>query len=393
MATIGKSVTGQTLQDIIDDRVTFVGTNLADGSAAAPSLAYSTDNTTGLFHDGVGVSTSVSGVKRVGVYADETTFSEPLRGPDGTASLPAFSFDTANDVGVYYDSGSVSIATAGVKRAKIGSRIETYGRTAVEDTNVEAFMIRKDGDTGDVLVVDSVNNTLTMVGEIYAGAGTASAPAFSFTSDSNSGFYSDGQNVVAISTGGNMKACYDDSGTAVVDGTASNPSYGFISDRDTGMYLSTEGVCAVATAGSTATTFNSSGVSLNAGTTLGTYIEGTWTVALGDGTINFVASTNDGVYTRIGNIVHFSIHVVWTSQNSASGNIGFTLPTAATEGYGIIHALNLPPSGDNPMVEIDSSGARVGYYDGKSSGVFVDYTESDLDAADTLKVHGAYFVT
>jgi len=69
-----------------------------------------------------------------------------------------------------------------------------------------------------------------------------------------------------------------------------------------------------------------------------------YTPTIGDGTNNFVTSTQTGTYYQIGNLYFVSIYIIWTGKGSAVGtnNIVVTLPvpigatcarTVGTVGY------------------------------------------------------------
>lgn len=81
---------------------------------------------------------------------------------------------------------------------------------------------------------------------------------------------------------------------------------------------------------------NTGKIVITADTTL-TLATGTFTpgVAFGGGTTGITYSTQQGVYYRIGNVVHFSGYVVLTSKGSSTGNAtltGLPLTPAATPG-------------------------------------------------------------
>ncbi len=57
-----------------------------------------------------------------------------------------------------------------------------------------------------------------------------------------------------------------------------------------------------------------------------TFINGTWTPVIGDGTNNFTTTTALGFYTLIGKLMSFDMRLTWSSIGSASGVIQCTLP-------------------------------------------------------------------
>lgn len=56
---------------------------------------------------------------------------------------------------------------------------------------------------------------------------------------------------------------------------------------------------------------------------------GTWAPTVGDGTNNFSLSTALGHYTILQNTVFYTIHVIWSSKGSATGNMRVSLPFAS----------------------------------------------------------------
>jgi hypothetical protein len=90
------------------------------------------------------------------------------------------------------------------------------------------------------------------VGSVLHEAGSAGTPAISFSSDTNTGFYYAGTDSIGISTNGTYRAKFTSSGLfetwagiqlkggviRTTDGDASAPSYSFQSDTDTGFYYS-----------------------------------------------------------------------------------------------------------------------------------------------------------
>ena len=93
---------------------------------------------------------------------------------------------------------------------------------------------------------------LTNAGQLLNSDGTAAAPSISFSSDTNTGFYYAGTDSIGISTNGTYRAKFTSSGLfetwagiqlkggviRTTDGDASAPSYSFQSDTDTGFYYS-----------------------------------------------------------------------------------------------------------------------------------------------------------
>ncbi len=59
---------------------------------------------------------------------------------------------------------------------------------------------------------------------------------------------------------------------------------------------------------------------------LPTFIKGTWTPVIGDGTNNFTLTTALGFWTLIGKMIYIDMRLTWSSIGTASGVIQCTLP-------------------------------------------------------------------
>lgn len=112
-------------------------------------------------------------------------------------------------------------------------------------------LVRFDGTTGALvqnsgIIADDSNNlsgiALLSPTTLRTGDGTAGSPAFSFTSDTNTGIFRSGADVLAFSTGGSNRLSITSTDLQPLVpflsqfGSASNPTYSFISDEDTGVF-------------------------------------------------------------------------------------------------------------------------------------------------------------
>ena len=92
----------------------------------------------------------------------------------------------------------------------VGGNIILAGGLTFEDaiiidfTGAEAFLVRKDGDTGDGFTVDTTNDNVEIGSgfQIHLDAGAVDAPAIAFTSDVDTGDYLPAVDMMARGAGG-----------------------------------------------------------------------------------------------------------------------------------------------------------------------------------------------
>ena len=97
------------------------------------------------------------------------------------------------------------------------------------------------GNTNQVVIYSG--GTAQFAGAVIATDGTASAPGLSFTSDTDTGMFREGANILALTTGGTKRVTVGSGGDVTLtgkllaaDGTASAPSLSFANDSNTGLY-------------------------------------------------------------------------------------------------------------------------------------------------------------
>lgn len=156
---------------------------------------------------------------------------------DGAASAPAYSFSSDTDSGIYRSTGSVITSVDGTARLTVGT------------------------------------SSMLSSTPILAPDGAASAPAYSFSSDTDTGIYRPASNQLALVTGGTARLTMDNifvtsslainAGTNAIiggqagfesylagTGSASAPSYSFGADSTSGIYRNTSGAIITSIAGS-----------------------------------------------------------------------------------------------------------------------------------------------
>lgn len=129
------------------------------------------------------------------VIGATVTASTAIRGPSGSVSVPALSFSTDTDTGLYRSaSGDVAFSSNGTAVAGFTSQ------------------------------------------GLYATSGTVSAPGLFFIGDTNTGIYSDTADSFTITAGGSDSVTFRSRGLLAPVGSAAIPSISFGSDADTGIY-------------------------------------------------------------------------------------------------------------------------------------------------------------
>lgn len=198
------------------------------GSAVAPSITSSIDTDTGIFWVKDSLHFTVGGVDKFSIGLDGVYYTVPFLLPDGTAAAPAYTFTTDPDTGMYRAGDDrLGFSTGGVAQVQIAPN-------------------------GQVLVRD----------------GSATAPSVSFTSDTDTGMYRYSNNILGFSAQGMCFMASD--GYSVysfkpvfnIAGTAAAPAYTFTSSHDTGFYLKAAGQIGVSAAGSEKVVIDSTGISV-----------------------------------------------------------------------------------------------------------------------------------
>jgi hypothetical protein len=186
--------------------------------------------------------------------------STQLKATDGTISLPAISFASDPDTGIYHDSAnSMAVTIGGTGTATFRSTFlycNTPVYVAPGSASAPGLVFNSDTNTGiysggtDVLSFSvggvSAGRVSATNWEIdvpfWAPIGSAAAPSISFGADPDTGIYRMGVNDLGVAVGGTT--ALEISTTKLIssvlflapDGSATVPSYSFGSDQDTGMY-------------------------------------------------------------------------------------------------------------------------------------------------------------
>lgn len=175
---------------------------IGDGTAAIPALSFLSDTDTGLFHVSANTFAASMGGTAHWVFDSSGAFyafngTEKILAGDGTAAVPTLGFVNDQDTGVYHVAANqLGFSTNGV-------------------------------------------NALTINGsqQLLSTDGSAAAPAYAFTNNTNLGMYRSAANNLSFATNATVALTLNSAQqTLSIDGATATPSYSFISDPDTGMY-------------------------------------------------------------------------------------------------------------------------------------------------------------
>jgi hypothetical protein len=241
-----------------------------DGSVAFPSFAFADDANTGLYR---GIPDSISFA--TGGVNIATLYNNQLYLVDGTAAAPAYSFLTDGDVGLYRPSANIlgfSVGGSEVSRWRhlvngaIGTEIlfqfqgtasfaGGQGPYTYRGLSLSVTETALSGNSNYLLWLETVNTVPTTTPRFFvdnlgntwtshqfiAPDGSGTDPSFVFTSDTDTGFYSQGANLIGV-TCGTVASFQFSRGATSGDigffnfGTTTSPNIGWTGDVSTGIY-------------------------------------------------------------------------------------------------------------------------------------------------------------
>ena len=202
---------------------------------------------------------------------------------DGSAALPSLSFAGGSTDGIFSNGpGTVGISTSGSVRVSVSDAAVTFAPA------------------------------------VFAPAGSAASPAWSFSGDSNSGIYLSASDTVAVSAGGSQVATFSAPGitsTGVLwgaAGSAGSPTHAFTTAADTGIFLPSAGTLGISAGGSLSATISATDFVLSVGAfaPAGSASSPVW---------SYSADTDTGLYSIAPNIMGVS----------TGGTLRLTVSTAA----------------------------------------------------------------
>jgi hypothetical protein len=142
--------------------------------------------------------------------------------------------------------------------------VDNSGNVVVEGTSNLKGDLSDSG--GDLTVADNISVT----GVIKANDGTSAAPGYTFGSDTNSGMYWVSADNVAVAVAGGRVLDVNAAGVSVAgiiengDGNASNPAYTFSSDPNSGLYSIGVGNTGLAVSGTLVSDWSYDNLDMNA---------------------------------------------------------------------------------------------------------------------------------
>ncbi|MDD4148809.1 MAG: hypothetical protein PHE33_02155 [Bacteroidales bacterium] len=212
---------------ILIPRLTMLQRNAIDAPATS-LLIFQTDNTPGYYYNS---GTTVSPVwTRLTVGNDLNSLVDG----SGVATQVAF-WDDANtlssNANLYWDKTN--------RRLGVGTSAPTEPLHVTGNARV----------TGNLLMDNTTTITSGRIGTFADGV--VGAPAYSFTSNTNTGMYRSAENQLSFSTNGGERLRITSAGLiqSVTGGTAAAPAYSFTADPDIGLWRAGTNILAFSTAG------------------------------------------------------------------------------------------------------------------------------------------------
>ena len=159
-----------------------------DGTVSLPVYAFGTSTTTGLYSSKDSAIHFAAGGVTAPFYVTATGFAGQVRGPDGTAAAPAFTFNTSTSTGIFTSNDStLRFSTGGTERF----RMDGTGLLASTDNSYDIGASAANRPRTGYFGTSIVN-----------AVGSASAPSYTFTGNTNTGMFQGGASILAFAAGG-----------------------------------------------------------------------------------------------------------------------------------------------------------------------------------------------
>jgi len=226
------TISATNVQDAINELATTDVLSLADGSAAAPSLNFTSETTTGLFRASANVlGVSVAGTSRATFTSTGMTVTGTItptgsvHGANGTAANPSLSFASDQDTGLYrIGANNIGVAVNGAKVLDVGTGglvVDSIAANATTALTLSggssgASITLRAGGTDNILLTPSSGGGV--LGYIQVPTSTAVRPTF-VGSSTNSGIFFPGGGAVAFTLSGTESARFSGSSNLLIGGT------------------------------------------------------------------------------------------------------------------------------------------------------------------------------
>jgi hypothetical protein len=226
---------------------------VSNGTVSLPGLSYLNDPDTGFYwYTSNNIAMSIGGVQTWELNSTAMYTKTPTHAPDGSAAAPTYSFVNDPDTGVARIAANrFALVTGGVSAWQVDSAAQWFTdvatatiRGADGSAALPAYSFNSDPDTGiyrtgtNTIGFASAGSLVLSLGsaQAYFLDGTAGSPGVSFLNDPDTGFYRINSGVIGIATNGGLRLAIDTVGVGVADGTISEPGLNFISDTNTGFF-------------------------------------------------------------------------------------------------------------------------------------------------------------
>ncbi len=216
------------------------------------------------------------------------------------------------------------------------------------------------------------NSNFTMAsgsGRIYIGSvGSAAAPAYSVSGDTNTGINMTGADQINFVTGGTVRVELSNSTTRFQSGSVSVPGVGFTGDTDAGLYNSA-GLVGISSGNFAAATFTNATTTFN--NTTSTLFNSSGTTKM------TVTSTGVGIGTSPSNV----FHVLGTNAATVASFVQPSSGTTITTPYPAFELVNTDATANNYVTFSFSdavSGASYGLIGGKCTDHANNYGQIDF---------------
>lgn len=238
------------------------------GAVATPPYSFDGDTNTGIYSvgaDSIGFSAGgvlIATINSSGLTVNSGILSATVQFPAGSAAAPSITFTGDINTGFFsIAADTMGISAGGVLQASIdGTNFSVVGRLRIADGTVASPAIQFTSDTNTGIYLYAANQMafvadgvirfyatpsgFTMgTGQLNLTDGSAASPSLTFASDSNTGIYSGGADILSFSVAGSSVGRFQaanfqsDVQFQSAAGTLAAPAYAFTGDTNSGMYL------------------------------------------------------------------------------------------------------------------------------------------------------------